>query len=177
MKTLLRSVIFATMATAMSACAEQASEPTLDTATISALPIKNFQQVEPNVYSAGQPTEDQIKQLAESGVKVMINLRPESELSFDEQALVVSLGMEYVSIPVAGAEGVSPENANRLASALEAVEGKPTVVHCGSANRVGALVALDEALNHGASVDDAIAKGKDWGLTRLESIVRYQLSE
>lgn len=178
MKYLRFALIALLVSASTTACAEQGdSSPNINVGAMGDLTIKNFKQVEPNIYSAGQPSETEIKQLAEAGIKVIINLRPQAEMNFDEQGLVESLGMQYISIPVAGADEVSADKAERLANAIKGLEGQPIVVHCASANRVGALVALDEALNHGASVDEAIKKGKEWGMTRLESVVRYQLSE
>ena len=57
------------------------------------------------------PTAEQIKSIAEAGVKVVINLAPfdpERDLK-DEGALVESLGMKYINIPV---EWESPTRQN-----------------------------------------------------------------
>ena len=45
-------------------------------------------------------------------------------------------------------------------------------MHCASGNRVGALMAISSVELDGATVEDAIAVGKAWGLTRLEGRVR-----
>lgn len=52
----------------------------------------------------------------------------------------------------------------------------PVLIHCGSGNRVGAMLALIESLD-GADDEQAIAAGKEGGLTRLEDVVRARLQE
>ncbi|WP_265617063.1 protein tyrosine phosphatase family protein [Alteromonas aquimaris] len=138
--------------------------------------ISNIKNPKLNVYSAGQPTKAQLKQAKESGVKHIVNLRPRSEQDWDEKAYVNSLGMRYHHIPVAGPEDINQENAAKLEMALAKNRGEPILVHCASGNRVGALVALNEGVEH-QDIDAAITTGKQWGLTRLEPVVREKLKE
>jgi uncharacterized protein (TIGR01244 family) len=91
----------------------------------------------------------------------------------DETAAVEAAGMKYVSIPVAGASGVTFENARLLDEALAGIDG-PVFLHCRTGNRVGALMAL-RASAAGASDEDAIAAGKEAGLGSLEAAVLTQL--
>ncbi len=103
--------------------------------------LVNACQFERGIVTAGQPTAAQIEAAQAQGVKTVINLRPESEMQdFDEAALVKKAGMNYVHIPVAGPDDINDSNARLLDEAL--VPGAlPALVHCASANRVGALVA------------------------------------
>ena len=68
---------------------------------------------------------------------------------------------------------ISFENAERLDSLIEQYDG-PVLVHCGSGNRVGALLALRESLN-GASDEEALEYGREGGMTRLEDVVKERL--
>jgi uncharacterized protein (TIGR01244 family) len=128
--------------------------------------------------SSGQPTEDQFRVLADSGIQHVINLRPAGEQDWDEGAFVRSLNMEYHSIPVDTADGITRDNAESLYQLLESLEGQPVIVHCASGNRVGALVALSSAEHEGLDADAAMAKGEQWGLTspRLTPVVRETLA-
>jgi len=54
---------------------------------------------------------------------------------------------------------------------LIAAANGPVLIHCGSGNRVGALLALRESLA-GADDEAAIEYGKEGGLTGLEDRVR-----
>lgn len=154
-----------------------ASAQQVDNTAISNAEILNLRNPEANVFASGQPTQEQLQLLANSGVKHIINLRPTSEQDWDEAAYVKSLGMEYHNIPVAGAEGVSSENAQQLNELLSRLNGQPLLVHCASSNRVGALRALTAGETNGAPLESAIATGKSWGLSSLEPAVRAKLSD
>ena len=149
----------------------------LDSAAIEQGEILNLRNPEANVFASGQPTQEQLQLLANSGVKHIINLRPSSEQDWDEGAYVKSLGMEYHNIPVAGADGVSSENAQQLNELLLSLDGQPLLVHCASSNRVGALRALTAGETNGAALESAIATGKSWGLSSLEPLVRTKLGD
>ena len=178
----LLSVLLALMAGClMAGCSENEVPTTALPATVEQVTVEqaNIAKliVHPNdVYSSGQPEQQQFEVLQLAGVKHIVNLRPVGEQDWDEGALVESLGMQYHSIPVPGAQGVTTENARTLDQLLESLQGEPVLVHCGSGNRIGALVALAESEIRGSSIDEAIAKGKRWGLTRLEPAVREKLT-
>lgn len=150
--------------------AEPGNETSLDS-----LELVNGQHPAPNIITGGQPTPEQLHAMQKAGVKHVINLRTDGEQDWDEAALVKSLGMQYHAIPVAGAAGVNKDNAAALNALLQSLGDDPVVLHCASGNRVGALVALSAA-EDGATVDAAIAKGKNWGMTRLEGLVREKLN-
>lgn len=126
--------------------------------------------------STGQPDREVLRRIAEAGYVAVIDLRTDSEdRGIDEQAEVEALGLTYVSLPVAGSSGITYENASQLDATLARFEG-PVLLHCGSGNRVGALLALS-AKRRGASDDDALARGKAAGLTRSEDVVRERLQD
>lgn len=127
-----------------------------------------------DIASGGQPTPASIEALSEAGFAAVIDLRGESEQrGYDEKALVEKRGMSYVSLPVTKAEDFSFEKASELDELIASFDG-PVLVHCGSGNRAGALLAL-RAAGNGASAEEAIELGKEAGLTRSEGIVREVL--
>ena len=135
--------------------------------------IKNLKTPVSNYFSGGQPTDRQFAALAEVGVKYVINLRPVSETpKFDEASLVEDKGMIYHSLPVDGAAGLTLNNVKALDQLFKQAGDEKVFLHCASGNRVGALMALRSVLIYGEDKDAAIAKGKAWGLTRLEPEVR-----
>ncbi|NMH61344.1 fused DSP-PTPase phosphatase/NAD kinase-like protein [Alteromonas ponticola] len=138
--------------------------------------IPNIVNPAPNVYSSGQPSEEQFQQMKTQGIKHVVNLRPDAEQDWDEKSYVESLGMQYHHIPVAGEADINLDNAAKLDMLLAKHSGEPIVVHCASGNRVGALVALNEGDEH-QDIDAAITTGKQWGLTRLEPVVRDKLQK
>jgi uncharacterized protein (TIGR01244 family) len=129
----------------------------------------------PNLLTGGQPTPAQLQAAKAAGYATVINLRAPGEPgSWDEADTVTTLGMRYVAIPVAGADGLTRANAQLLADAIAQSRG-PVVVHCASGNRVGALLAIKAALLDGVDPEAAFALGKAAGMTSLESSVRQLL--
>ena len=128
------------------------------------------------ITAAGQPNENGLKELADSGYAAVIDLRTEGEdRGLDEKVVVESLGMDYISLPIEGRGAISFENAVKLDQILSKYD-EPVLVHCGSSNRVGALFALREKMN-GADDEDALAFGKSAGMTSLEDTVKLRLAE
>jgi len=122
------------------------------------------------VTSAGQPDEAALKVFADSGYAAVIDLRAEHEQrGLDEKSIVEGLGMDYILMPITDTAAISFENARQLDELLASYDA-PVLIHCGSANRVGALLALRESLN-GEDDDSALQVGRDGGLTGLEARV------
>ena len=141
-----------------------------------AVEIRNARTPLPGVLTGGQPTEVQIEQAAAAGYRTVVNLRTAGEQgSWDEAPKVEALGMRYVSIPVAGADGLDLENVRRLFDVLEDPSHYPVMVHCGSGNRIGALFALEAFHVDGKDAETALAVGREAGLTGLEDAVRALL--
>lgn len=128
------------------------------------------------ITSAGQPTAEDIAILKEKGYTTVIDLRglPEDR-GFDEKAVVDANGLAYLQLPIAGAAGLTVENANALHALLKDNAGE-LFVHCASGNRVGALIAMGAFMNDNLSVDDALALGKAAGLTGFENDIKAMLT-
>lgn len=160
--------------------AAQAAEPAAET---SAMPagwtdlVPNAAMPFDGVLVGGQPDDAQLAALRDAGFATVINLRtPEEPGTVEEGEKVGRLGMDYVTLPLAGDEGLTEERARAFAAALDAAD-KPVVIHCASGNRVGALFALRSFYLEGASADEALELGKEAGLTRMEDAVRRKLQE
>lgn len=138
---------------------------------ISELGIKNLKQPSAQVWVAGQPSQVQVEKLGEVGITHVITLRPESETDWQEDAMLEAQGIVFHRLPVAGVADLNTQKAAELDRLLGTLRDQNVLVHCASGNRVGGLVAL-QALAQGESEEAAIAKGKAWGLTRLEQRVR-----
>lgn len=129
----------------------------------------------PGVTTGGKPTEDQLRRARQLGYRTIINLLPETE-SPGEAALAATLGFRFVSIPVAGANELNEATAQRLAVAMDAADAKPLILHCGSGNRAGGLLALRAFYVDGASREEALALGDRAGLTSLRPRVEQLLA-
>ena len=134
--------------------------------------VKNGMMPIEGVLTGGQPTDEQLAALRDAGYQTVINLRqPDERGTRGEAETVAGLGITYVSIPVDGKAGLNEENAAALAAALDEA-AYPVLLHCGSGNRVGALLALKAFWLEDATAEEAMAVGLAGGVTRLESTVR-----
>ncbi len=139
--------------------------------------VKNARVPLDGVLTGGQPTEEQIERVALAGYNTVVNLRTDGEEgAWDEEPAVTGLGMRYVSIPVAGVEGITIENAAKLAEVVADEANRPLFIHCGSGNRIGALFAMSAFHLDGEDAEAALAIGRGAGLTRLEPVVQELLT-
>jgi len=147
----------------------------LDTKALASLP--NVTHPAPNIATAGRLQAKDIAVIAKAGVRHVIDLTVDSETpDFDEAVVVRAAGMQYHNLPIRGAEDLTPDNAARFDRLIVEVGAAPTLVHCSSSNRVGALAALRAAWIQGQPVEAALAEGRRWGLKGLEPAVRERLA-
>ena len=104
-----------------------------------------FVSVGDDLFIAGQPTENALRELHAKGVTTVVNLRMPEEMArvgFDEAALVKELGMKYVHIPMRGTatNPYGPKELDAFAAALDAADGK-VLLHCTIAWRASHLWA------------------------------------
>ena len=157
------------------ACAAPRPHDGQEASAMRDLPVPQLHLPREGLVTGGQPEATAWPVLAQRGVTTVINLRPKAEMAGrDEAAEVAAAGMRYAEIPVAGAAGITLENARALRALLEGANG-PVLVHCASGNRVGALIALGAA-DAGVDTEQAIAQGLAAGLTGAEARVRELLA-
>jgi uncharacterized protein (TIGR01244 family) len=148
------------------------------TPEIAALEIENARQLSPELLTGGQLSGEQMAQLQQLGYRSFINLRPADEHGTGwEEEYAKAAGIAFHRLPVAGVEGITRRNAERLAHLLEQSGDQPVMVYCASGNRVGGLLALKAHYLDGLNVEEAMAYGVKAGMTRLEPIVRGRLSK
>lgn len=121
-----------------------------------------------DIFLAGQPTEFDVAAAKARGVKTVIDLRGATEdRGFDERVIVEGLGLKYVSLPFKKPDELTDAVFDRARQLLDDVD-RPVLVHCGSANRVGAVWIPWRVIEGGLSIDDAIAEAKTIGLKTPE---------
>lgn len=103
----------------------------------------------------------------------MINLRGPAEVAdFDEAGEATRLGFRYVALPITGPGDLDRERVRAFGQVREdATREGGVLIHCATSNRVGAMVALDEVLNRGATLDVALERGRAAGMATLEPAV------
>lgn len=137
--------------------------------------IPGYRQPRTGLHTGGQPEAGAWPLAAKAGLTTVIDLRAVGELAGrDEAAEVAAAGLAYRQLPVDGAADITVDKASRLWRMIEEAPG-PVLVHCGSGNRVGALLALAAASEGGMSPVEALDYGRAAGLTSAEPRVRALL--
>ena len=119
--------------------------------------ICNFLALTENLLSSGMPTAEQMKTIAEAGVKVVINLAPfdpERDLK-DEGALVKSLGMKYINIPVEW-ESPTRQNLEAFMKTMDENNNDRMLVHCRANFRATGFITLYRVQHLGWKPEEAL---------------------
>lgn len=116
----------------------------------------NFHPITDRIGTAGQPTREQLSQVAEAGYQVVVNLAmPDSDNAIAEEGSVVSsLGMAYVHLPVPF-DAPGPEHLRRFIGVMKALRGDRVFVHCAVNARVSAFMFKYLTLCEGSSEEAA----------------------
>lgn len=125
--------------------------------------IKNYRAVDASLATSGQPSEAQLRAIAETGFTTVINLALHDDPRYslpNEAGTVQSLGMDYVHIPV---QFAAPTQADLLAffAAMEAHHGESVWVHCAANMRVSAFLGLYRVIRQGWGRERAFALMND----------------
>ena len=115
------------------------------------------------VFLASQPTADDLSQAKMGGVKTVVNMRHEKELKFDEAAHVASLELNYLNPAWNGPDELTDTMFDEYREVLRTAP-RPMLLHCGSANRVGAVWLPYRVLDDGLTVEAALAEAKTVGM-------------
>lgn len=119
------------------------------------------------ILTAGQLSRTDLEFARGQQVKTIVTLRTEGELEWNERDVVDSLGMTFVEIPFRAPDTLTDDIFERGRLVLENAQ-QPLILHCGSANRVGALWLPWRVLDGGLSVEEALAEAKTVGLKTPE---------
>lgn len=129
--------------------------------------VRNYSRVDATVGCGGATDPSAMSALRKEGFVSVINLRLADEQGADvegSRAAAKAAGLKYIHLPFNGA---SPDP-NIVESFLAAVADKsnqPVYIHCGTANRVGAVWMIKRVLQDGWPVEKARAEAETIGLT------------
>jgi protein tyrosine/serine phosphatase len=125
----------------------------------SKIKIKNFGCINENYYRGAQPTASDYADLAEIGVKTVVDLQREGVA--DEQRLVEAAGMKFVRIGMSDKKRPSLEQVELFLKVVNDPANHPVFVHCkGGRHRTGALTAAYRMTREGWTAERAVAEMK-----------------
>ena len=127
------------------------------------------------VLFGGQPSQEALRGLKSQGYKTVLSTRGSDELAWDEKALLDSLGLRFVSIPMeTPVTAITDDQVNRFADLMKTGE-RPMLLHCGSGNRVAGLWAVWLVEQQGVSRYEALRLGEQAGMTGILPVVQKRL--
>ena len=124
----------------------------------------------PNVHAfgstllAGQPSAKDLALAKSRGIKSVITLRRDGEFDWNEEEVVRGLGLEYRQVAFGGADSLVDEVFDELLPLIADSDRGPVLLHCKSANRVGAIWLAHRVINGGITVEAATEEARTVGL-------------
>ena len=128
--------------------------------------ITNYTKVDAVVACGGATETSALEGLKNDGFKAVINLRQASEPGAnipENSARAKALGLNYLHIPF-NAQAPEQKSVDDFLAAVANKANQPVYVHCGSANRVGAVWLVKRVLQDGWTIEKASEEAKLIGL-------------
>ena len=126
--------------------------------------VVNYTQVDGSVACGGDTPRDAFTSLAEQGFRAVVNLRLDGEPGVAEEGEAVeAAGLRYVHLPMAPS-APEFETAEQFLEVVADPSNQPVYIHCGSANRVGAVWLVKRVMQDGWEVPKATEEAKMIGL-------------
>lgn len=126
--------------------------------------VRNYTRVDATVACAGATPPEALAALRERGFHTVVNFRTAGERGAAIDAsreAAEAAGLNYVHLPF------RTPTAEIVESFLDTVAepaNQPVYIHCGSANRVGAMWLIKRVKQDGYAVEDAVAEAEAIGL-------------
>jgi uncharacterized protein (TIGR01244 family) len=122
-----------------------------------------------------------IPTLKKEGFVSIINLRLASEPGAnveESQRAAEAVGLKYIHLPFDSA-APDPKIVESFLTAVATKANQPAFIHCGSANRVGAVWMIKRVLQDGWTIDRARTEAQAIGLTsqQLDAFAVKYISE
>lgn len=126
--------------------------------------VVNYTRIDATVACAGATPPEAMAELKERGFVSIVNFRTAGENGASVDAGRVAAeaaGLKYIHLPF---REPSSEVAEAFLAAVGDPANQPVYIHCGSANRVGAMWLIKRVKQDGWSVDDAMEEAELIGL-------------
>jgi len=128
--------------------------------------VRNYSRVDATVGCGGAVDPTAMSALKKEGYVSVINLRLPTEEGANVdagRAAAQSAGLKYIHLPF-NAASPDPKVVSDFLGAVADKNNQPVFIHCGSANRVGAVWMIKRVLQDGWAVDRAQTEAEAIGL-------------
>jgi uncharacterized protein (TIGR01244 family) len=128
--------------------------------------VRNYSRVDATVGCAGATDASAMKALKQEGYVAVVNLRLATEQGADvegSRAAAQAAGLKYLHMPFNSAMP-DPAIVSSFLAAVADKSNQPVFIHCGSANRVGAVWLIKRVLQDKWTMERARAEADAIGL-------------
>jgi uncharacterized protein (TIGR01244 family) len=128
--------------------------------------VRNYSRVDATVGCGGATDPSAMAGLKKEGYVSVINLRLANEPGADidaGRAAAQAAGLKYIHLPFNG-QAPDPKIVSDFLGAVADKSNQPVFIHCGSANRVGAVWMIKRVLQDGWAVERAQTEAEAIGL-------------
>lgn len=112
----------------------------------------------------GQPAAEDFAEAKRRGIETIITLRQPGEVEWDEADVVNRLGLQFHRFGFGAPDTLTNSVFDGALRILADSQQQPVMLHCGSANRVGAVWLAHRVLNDGITLEEARQEAKTVGL-------------
>lgn len=123
--------------------------------------MTQFRKIDDDYFIGPQPTEQDLQEARQQGIKTVIDFRMPSETEVPNDALVKNNGLNYANVPV-NKTSPSAEQIVDFDKVLQQNEG-PFLLHCATGTRAAMLLALSRAKQQGWSTERTFDEAKSMG--------------
>jgi protein tyrosine/serine phosphatase len=140
--------------------------------------LPNFHRVSDKLYCGAQPLGGGAAKLAELGMKTIVNLRGEDDVSLEEQNEAKTAGLRYFGVALPGLGAPSDEQVASVMRIIDNPENQPVFIHCKrGSDRTGTIAAIYRISHEGWTAERAIAEAKLHGMSWTEFGMKGYISD
>jgi tyrosine-protein phosphatase SIW14 len=127
--------------------------------------LPNFHQVNSKLYRGAQPKKGEFQEIANLGIKTVVNLLGKGEGLLQEEQEVRVKGLRYFNVPFERAGHPHDADIERVLSIINTPEYQPVFVHCKQgADRTGTVIAIYRITHDGWTSKEANEEANRYGM-------------
>jgi tyrosine-protein phosphatase SIW14 len=140
--------------------------------------LPNFHKVNSQLYRGAQPKPNHYQELANLGIKTVVNLRGKGEGVLKEEEEVRGKGLRYFNVPFARAGRPRDADVERVLAIINTPEYQPVFVHCHEGvDRTGTVIAVYRITHDGWTSQEAKAEANRYGMHPWEMAMKNYIHD
>jgi tyrosine-protein phosphatase SIW14 len=135
--------------------------------------LRDLQRIDDNVYRGRQPGKTDFPELAQMGIKTVLDLRGGMIHEPKERKLVEAAGMHYVGVRLSGIWPPKPQQMAEILALLEDPALGPVFVHCRrGGDRAGMVIACYRIAHDHWTNAEALQEARHHRMSILELLMQ-----